>query len=298
MDYYIFSKNSCAFKINGEYQGKADSNLKKVSCDLQNPTFEFLPFNQTLSPLCFNFLAMSETKLQNLQSYQFKNGFLLLPIFESKPVLNYSVFFSDSFGDCFVSVYLDAFYKIFIKSGEQSQIFKIDFLVEKAQVKRVENLLFVLLFNSKEKLLLIFKLSPNPTLVLKELNFELSFNQTFFSLSCQTETITGLKIFEKFDYNFNLLTQNFERSAPIGSLSPLLIHLAFLEEVSLCAPFKEFLHPKLLKHEGIIKNFLGDFYTFIPFLSTSENQAVILEKDAKILTFLIEDNLICDLFFE
>jgi signal transduction histidine kinase len=74
----------------------------------------------------------------------------------------------------------------------------------------------------------------------------------------------------------------------------LMRDIRLLEELSFNLDIGDFLHPSLAQHKHVVKDYFGNFSTFIPWLKGEEISAVIIGKDARRATFSLKDDLICD----
>ena len=299
MTYYIFSKINCLVKINGKEVGVADCNIKTVSITNNDLNLiEFLPLSPDFTPIICYMAQKNAMRMPNLRTYSLNGGYLLIPLFSRSFIPEYKTLLFERNENCSVLVVLDGYYKAIISNENQFKIFNLNFNPKSANVKVSNDLLFLQLKNENENKLIIIQINPTPQIKLIFSNANVKLEREFFTVTRTTNTITRSVIYEKRGYGCGVIDKKQQRSLPIERLSPYLMHCAFLEELLLKANYSDFLHPTLNAHCSLIKDFIGDFYTFIPFNSQNNLRALIVGEDAKILSFSMNENLISDLQYE
>lgn len=324
MNFYIASARRCAVNLSGNFLGIADGNLRRFTVEKDElPTFlELLPEENLLLPANI-FLEKSKLKslksnlpktlqsdkdeyLQNfyknndsdIKIFDFYEDILLLPTFSPRPQKGFKVIFFSEYEDISVSVILDGFYKIVIKNnyGSYSDCLPCNYCFN-VDCELVGNILLVKIAD-KRQIVLLFNIGNSPE-IMATINYEKIINyEDKIIITQQKRGITR----HFFTYEYNLksaekIDEKFTRSKPISSLSALLIPFAFLEELSCGGDYSDFLSDDLKEHYKLVKKFFGDFSTFLPY-NYERFSAVIVGKNAKKITFTIENNKITDFYYK
>ena len=293
INYYFISSNPCFIKINGELFGECENNLIFTTAHFP-ALIEFIPKNNCFAPIFYNLSQKTAYVSKNLCIYPFEYGLLFMPNFTQAFLPTSKSLYYKEFENCTLSVIIDGFAKAFVTTSGGSNIFPLDFIPEKIDATTFHSLLLLTLSFKDRKKLYIFNLSSYPVLI-KECYFSyFLLNEDTLSVIYQSHTLTKIETQENYDKEGNLTNKKSKRSAHIGRLSPFLLPFAFLEELSFNLDIGDFLHPSLAQHKHVVKDYFGNFSTFIPWLKGEEISAVIIGKDARRATFNLKDGLICD----
>lgn len=296
-NYYFISSNPCFIKINGEFLGECENNLVFTTAPFP-ALIEFIPKKDYLSPIFHDLSQKTAYVSKNLCIYPFNGGLLIMPNFTQAFLPTSKSLYYKEFENCAISVIIDGFTKAFITVNGSSNIFPLDFIPEKIDATTFHSLLLLTLYFKDRKKLYIFNISSYPALIKEGYYSYLSLKNDTISVFYQSPTLTKIEVQENYDKEGNLTHKKSKRSAPIGRLSPFLLPFAFLEELSFNLDIGDFLHPSLARHKNVVKDYFGNFSTFIPYLKSEEICAVIIGKDARLVNFTLKDNLICDFYVD
>ena len=293
MRYSLCSKTPCAVKLNGEYLGKSDLNLRYFDFD-GDGVLHLIPFDNSLQE---ERIMLCECNKQNqpFKSYAFDGGYLIMPIFKSAFIPTFKNLFSFELESVAVNLFIDGYAKLFICTKQNSNIFALPFIPEKAQAELIGNNLILFIQQKEKGKLLFFSLESTPIIVNKFNCSEFYIKDDKLFITQNTNTLKGFSFLITVDKNGAILNKNTTKSAPISALSPLLRPFAFLEALLYKEEFYEFLHPDLKEHSALIEGFFGEFYNFIPLRLENQISALLLKNNlAQKVSFLLKDNLICD----
>ncbi|MBR4420277.1 MAG: hypothetical protein IKT32_05290 [Clostridia bacterium] len=297
MLYYICSSNRCAVKINGEFVGYADLNLKTTTAP-KDAFFEFIPTDNYLGKATLSANNLNQNSAP-VKAYPYESGFLILPIFYNKFIPFYKQLYKNIINDCFVQVYIDGYCKVVVANDNGSEIFHLPFIPTKIQAKKCDDFLFVQFLTNRKSSVYIFNIKNAPLLHLVGNANSFQFLNGGFCLTQRFKRITEIAVTKTYDKNGELLQVNHTRNSPIERLNANLIPYAFLDELNLCESYLDFLSPNLLQHKQLIKDFFGNLLTYIPINSNNQLKAIIIEEDRlRTLAFSLENNRICDFLFE
>lgn len=298
MDYYILSKKTCLVKINGTLVGYADNNLRLIKSE-ENCFIEFYPTDTNFAPIYCDLLQKNEHVVENLRTYPLEGGILLIPFFNRKFINEYKTLNVEKFDNCYFYFFLDGYYKVLLITNDGStKLFNIDFHPIKSTIKKYDDFIVLNLLNKKKQAVYIFQIFPEPKLLSTYKNARVSYENNQLSVSFLAPTLANLNVLIKYDKTGRLIEKKYSRSLPINSLSPNLIHFSFLEEIILNGNYKDYLHPSLLKHENLITNFLGNFFTFTPWGDYTTLQALLIGEKVEKFSFSLSDGLISDIYQE
>lgn len=294
MLYYLCSTLLSVLKINGEYKGECDCNLSTVYAD-ENAYFEFLPFDNDYAPSCFKINLDAQLLESNYRSYPFEKGTLFMPIFTKKYMPFYKCLFNFNLNDCFIQIFIDGHSKLFVTNKYGSNLFSLPFIPLQCDAQILDCLLLLTLKSKDKQLLVCVDLSKAPVLkFIKEIK-NISIEKNGFSTTQTPNALSGICIYEKHSVTGEVLSKNITRNRPIERLNDYLIPFSFLEEVLFDGVFSDYLHPNLLPHANLVKTFLGNFLSFIPYVKDDKiNALLISENKARQINFTLEQNKILD----
>ena len=297
MIYYFICSSACCIKINGEFVGECDCNIKSVNAPFP-ALIEIIPLKQSLLPVCYFANKQDDCFNENLRVYNCLEGLLFMPIFHQKASTYYKNLYHKDFEEISVYVYVDGFCKAYICNKEMAEIFTLPFTPDKITCKKNNNLIALSLLGEQKNKTIFFDISSSPRLIKIFNSNDCFFENDYISIDENYNYIVTKSMRYKYDYNFNLIDKQITKSGDIDSLSPLLYPFAFMEELLLSNNISCFLHEKLLPHKELLKDFIGKFYNFAPLFVGNEIKVLLLSDKAKVLNFCIEEGLICDLFFD
>lgn len=299
MRYFLLSSKFCEVFINGEFLGNASKNLAllPVKNDFSLNLIPSFPFKRV-----FARIKNGVTNHPNIRIIDLYGDFLILPTFEKETFNAFEIFFDEIFnGNLRVSVLMDGYLKIMLENSFGVSVVPLKFNYGKIITKAttVNNFLIITVSQNEDEELLIFNVSEKPVCVFKDTaNTVLQKNNGFF-LSKKSHFINIDKIEKFITFNPFECKTSFLRKTAINNLPQKLIPYAFLQEVQHGFDFFEYLTNELKENSNYVKDFLGDFFTFTPTFSHSQNlnreQIILIGSVAKILTVTLDNALIADL---
>lgn len=299
MRYFLLSSKFCEVFINGEFLGNASKNLAllPVKNDFSLNLIPSFPFKRV-----FARIKNGVTNHPNIRIIDLYGDFLILPTFEKETFNAFEIFFDEIFnGNLRVSVLMDGYLKIMLENTFGVSVVPLKFNYGKIITKAttVNNFLIITVSQNEDEELLIFNVSDKPVCVFKDTaNTILQKNNGFF-LSKKSHFINIDKIEKCITFNPFECKTSFLRKTAINNLPQKLIPYAFLQEVQHGFDFFEYLTNELKENSNYVKDFLGDFFTFTPTFSHSQNlnreQIILIGSVAKILTVTLDNALIADL---
>ena len=291
MIYFITSPVCAMVKVNGVFLNEIDANLYSFECN-KDCYIEIIPLKENLNAICFK-VNNVPYKSKNLCLYNFENGILILPIFSHKNNLPFKYVYSSNNNENSLYVYNDNCSKVLIQTQNASNVFTLPFEPLKCESLFLNELLFLKIYGENKNTLICFNLNDKIDKRFVKHNADIPLNSQSFKCKCKNLTKIEQELY--FNNNGDITKQINTRNRAISLLNPLLFPFAFLEEVLINGDYKDYFHQSLLQHSELVLNFLGEFYSFIPYNKDSDNLAILIGQNAKTVKFTLEDNKIIDL---
>ena len=279
----FYSETPCYIKIDGNYLGKVTKNPRILN-DIKKESF------LTFIPLLNGFHSIETTLLDafNLKVFNLFSDTIIIPVFEKKRNLPYKLICQKNFklysGNLLVTVIQDGSFKFYL-DGKISYLDELPFNVENIDVKEINNVVFIIFYGIKT---IIFAFDINANKLIYK-NFLNDFNVADCFTTCtRYDTLLPVNIIEKYDYNFNLLSKDFEFIKKPHEINSKLLSVAFFELVALNADVKFLLSNDLKTREKEIYEFIGKPIAVFPYYKDISKTVVILNDRASVysLTFL------------
>ena len=291
MNYYFISSMPCHLKINGEYVGKVDDNLKSFSCIEKELFLEFLPINHEFFPT-----YADVTSLDGIKIFPLLNGKIIIPNFYKKPLSCFKVLMQKNFNhngyNYLLTMVLDGAVKFFI-DGNCAIVSDLPFTPSDCEIYTLNSFVFFAFKCGKIALYGYDFSTPSPTLVFKDIVDEFEVNnplkiQKFYSF------INPITVVEEWDLSLgvSLVLRNTTLSKNLNQINKNLVPLSFMETVSVMGDLSIYLTPTLLERTNDIYEFIKKPRYLFPLPSDFNKIVSITDSEIFIYEFSFEGNLI------
>lgn len=251
---YFLSSVPCYLKVNGNYVGEVDSNLKRLEDSSRLQLLEFLPKNTAYYPV------YGKENGDYLRVFKVEDGILYHPVFLLKKNLSIKVIFQKSeifaFGEILLTCAQDGDIKIFL-DGYISDVKTLPFIPSECEIKHVEDFLVVLIKGVKTAVFL-YGISSRK-LCFSDVSDTAQFSSVL-TLEKRYETVTKTTLKETWSLSneVKLLSLESKFEKPYRLVNENLLPLAFFENACLGADLQEISTPEFYKKTPNLKSFLGN----------------------------------------
>lgn len=293
MAFIFYSEIPCYIKIDGEFIGKLNKNPKILNFEKDFCFLSFIPLEKDYFTL--------ETTISdrcNLKVFNLNNDLIIIPLFDKKRNLPYKLIYQKNFntynGNLLITIIQDGFFKFYL-DGIISYLDELPFTVKDVDVKQVQSTLFIIFYGIKT---IIFAFDLNDNKLLYK-NFLTDFSiSDCFTTTTKYNTLLPINIIEKYDYNFNLLSREFELLKKPFDVNPKLLSVAFFELVSINAEIKFLLSENLKEREKDLFLFIGKPIVIFPYYKDISKTVVILNDKASVYSLSFSNGLITNILEE
>lgn len=294
MKYYIFCNKIAHLKLQGEYAGEIGADLKSFNANF--PLFiEILPQSQNYLTIA---KEINSTTLchSDLQVFRLSDGLLIMPILQKNWQYPFKILHQNSSNGVSVYAFSDGGLKLFICNENLSQIINLPFYPTNIKSEFFGELVFIYAVKDYKNHLYVFSRNNLQNAILNKPNCNYSLTTNLAIITQKTNSLSGVTFEYKISPKGEIISKTFTKSAPISRLNQRLLPFALLQDCLLQVDFSEYLHPDLKEYKNIIKEYLGDFYCFLPFCKDDLTKAIIIGKNAKEITFSFKNGLIQDIY--
>lgn len=295
MKIYATCDFPCYFKINGEYAGVIDKNLKSFETELENPFFEALPQNNLFLPCYANLLGSSSLKV-----FKVEKGVLVYPVLKKSANATFKLLGQ---ADAVIngiktvlSVTVDGNVKFYI-DGIIKDVKPLPFIPEKFEIYCENGLIFASF--SQEKTALFIYDATTGNLVFSSVVNAFSYSEV---LTVQKRFLTTIKttVIEKWSFKegAKLISKSDEKERSFFEISPSLIPVAFFESIVIGSSISEIATPSLVKRYEELKDFLGKVIRVIPSPLNDDSVWLVCENEVVKGVAVFENGLISNVLLD
>ncbi|MBE5744271.1 MAG: hypothetical protein E7358_06120 [Clostridiales bacterium] len=257
---YFLSNTPCFIKVDGEFIGEVNDNLKESKINSPFSLVEFLPKNNLYYPV------YGDKNCENMRVFTVEDGLLYFPIFSLKKPLPMKVIFQKSErilqGEILLTVITDGEVKIFI-DGYFSDVKTLPFIPNDAQIIPLENHVAITIKGAKT-IVFLYEISSRKLCFSDVVDSVLFSDVLTVEKNYQTVTKTTLKETWALSPEIKLLSLESFLQIPYRLINKNLLPLAFFENACLGAQLKEIVTPNFYEKSKDLKSFLGNVITATP----------------------------------